>query len=152
MYKLPGVIVIAFLNFISAGWNLLVGMEEMTKGVILASWIGPSGHTHPSPQMIAGLRAAIIIFYLVIAAIDIILGVGLFKLMEWARNGTVIMTVLFAMRGVFALLSSFPLHLDLSVILLRVALLGTEIVIIGYLIKPPVRAGFKVTRTRTASA
>ena len=84
--------------------------------------------------MIAGLRAAIIIFYLVIAAIEIILGVGLFKLMEWARNGTVSMTVLFAMRGVFALLSSFPLHLNLSVILLRVGLLGTEIVIIGYLI------------------
>jgi len=87
-----------------------------------------------------GLNIFIAMIFLVIAVIDLVIGIGLLKLKNWARNITVVLSILIC---IFDLLKIFKYIYN--PILLISALLRPviAIIIIWYLTRPAVREQFK---------
>jgi uncharacterized membrane protein (DUF2068 family) len=123
----------------------------MAGGGILATMMSQQGaQGNPMAGIMAGLGAALGIVFLVIASIDIVMGVGLIKLKEWARMVTIILTGIGAAFGIFGLLAIFA-HFNLVALLFRLFVLALQVWIIMYLLKPEVKAAFQGA-ARAASA
>jgi uncharacterized membrane protein (DUF2068 family) len=101
--------------------------------------------------MLAGLGAAVGIFFLILAAIDMVLAMGLLKLKEWARIVTIVLTAIGGALGALGLLGSL-IHFSLIGTLFRVCILAIQVWIILYLLKPEVKAAFQAPQVRAASA
>lgn len=152
MNRPTGVTLIAVLCFLGAAFAALAGIGMLAGGGMLATMMHQQGtDAGPMAGIIAGVGAALGIFFLVMAAIDIVLGVGLIQLKEWARLTTVILTAIFAALGALGLLTSFA-HFVLFATLIRLCVLALQVWIIIYLLKPEVKAAFQGAQARTASA
>ena len=150
MVRPTGVTVIAILDFIGAAFSVLGGIGMMAGGGMLATLMNQQGQTNGMSGLVASLGAVMGVFLLVIAAVEIILGVGLLKLKEWARMVTVILTAIFAALGLLGLLGSF-VHFNLGAVLFKVCVLAIQILIIVYLMKPEVKAAFQGSRAMAAA-
>jgi hypothetical protein len=148
-----GVTVIAILAFLGAGLCILAGLGMMLGGGFLASIVNQQGGqgSMGAAGMLAGIGAVVGIFCLVIAAIEIVLAVGLLKLKEWARIVTIVLTGIFAALGLLGVLGSF-IHFNLSHLIIRICVLAIQAFIIIYLLKPEVKAAFQAPQARTATA
>jgi hypothetical protein len=102
-------------------------------------------------SMMAGLGAALGIFFLIIAAVDVALAIGLLNLKEWARIVTIVLTGIGAALGLLGLLAGF-IHFVLFASLFRLCVLAIQGLIIWYLLKPEVKAAFQAPQARAASA
>ncbi|HZI58863.1 MAG TPA: hypothetical protein VFF39_18920, partial [Verrucomicrobiae bacterium] len=91
MARPGGVTVIAVLCFLGGGLLLLGGIGMMAGGGILAGLMNQQGQANPMAGIIASVGAALGVFCLIFAVIEILLGVGLLKLKEWARITTVVL-------------------------------------------------------------
>src|SRR5262249_3270356 len=101
--------------------------------------------------IMAGLGAALGIFFLIIAALDIAVAIGLLNLKEWARIVTIVLTGLGAALGLLGLLGGL-IHFVLFASLFRLCILAMQGWIIMYLLKPDVKAAFQAPQARAASA
>jgi uncharacterized membrane protein (DUF2068 family) len=145
MVRPTGVTIIAILDFVGATFCVLGGIGMMAGGGILATMMNQQGQANGMSGLIASLGAVMGVFFLIIAAVEIILGVGLLKLKEWARMVTVILTAILAALGLLGLLGSFA-HFNLGAFLFKVCVLAIQIFIIVYLMKPEVKAAFQGNR------
>jgi len=119
---------------------------------MLASMMNQQGaQAGPMAGIIASFGAAVGIFFLVMAAIDVLLGIGLIKLKEWARLTTVILTAIFAALGALGLLKDLT-HFVLFSFLISAVVVALQVWIVVYLLKPEVKAAFQGPQARTASA
>ena len=150
MVRPTGVTVIAILDFIGAAFSVLGGIGMMAGGGMLATLMNQQGQANGMSGLAASLGAVMGVFLLVIAAVEIILGVGLLKLKEWARMVTVILTAIFAALGLLGLLGSF-VHFNLVAVLFKVCVLAIQILIIVYLMKPEVKAAFQGSRAMASA-
>lgn len=153
MGRPTGVTVIAVLDFLGAAVCILFGLGMMVGGGFLASFINQQGGqgSAGAAGVFAGLGAAVGIFFLIIAAVDIVLALGLLKLKEWARIVTIVLTGIGAALGLLGLLGSF-IHFNLIATLFRLCILAIQAWIIIYLLKPEVKAAFQTPQVRAASA
>ena len=152
MNRPTGVTLIAVLYFIGGGFAALAGIGMVAGGGMLATIMNQQGQSAgPLAGMMAGLGAALGIIILALGAIDIVLGVGLIKLKEWARMTVVILTAIFAALGAFGLLTTLA-HFVLFATLVRVCVLALQVWIILYLLKPEVKAAFQGPQARAVSA
>jgi hypothetical protein len=153
MGRPTGVTVIAILDFIGAAFCVLLGLGMMLGGGFLASFINQQNGqgSGPAAGMLAGLGAAVGIFFLILAAIDMVLAMGLLKLKEWARIVTIVLTAIGGALGALGLLGSL-IHFSLIGTLFRVCILAIQVWIILYLLKPEVKAAFQAPQVRAASA
>ncbi len=142
MARPGGVTVIAVLCFLGGGLLLLGGIDMMAGGGILAGLMSQQGQGNPMAGIIASVGAALGVFFLIFAVIEILLGVGLLKLKEWARITTVVLTGIGTALGLLGLLGSV-LHFNLITVLFRICVLAVQIFIILYLIKPEVKVAFQ---------
>jgi uncharacterized membrane protein (DUF2068 family) len=92
--------------------------------------------------ILAGIGVMVGIFCLIIAAVEIVLAMGLLKLKEWARIVTIVLTGIFGALGVLGLLGSF-IHFNLFATVIRICVLAIQALIIMYLLKPEVKAAFQ---------
>jgi hypothetical protein len=153
MGRPTGVTVIAILGFLLAGLCILGGLGMMLGGGFIASIINQQGGqgSAGAAGVFAGIGAAVGIFCLIVAAIDIVLALGLLKLKEWARIVTIVLTAIFGALGLLGLLGSF-IHFNLFATIIRICVLAIQAFIIVYLLKPEVKAAFQAPQARTASA
>lgn len=154
MGRPTGVTIIAILDFLGAGLCILGGLGMMLGGGFIATLINQQGGQAGAGAagILAGIGVMVGIFCLIIAAVDIILAVGLLKLKEWARIVTIVLTAIFGALGVLGLLTSF-IHFNLFATIIRVCVLAIQAFIIMYLLKPEVKAAFQQQpMARAASA
>lgn len=82
--------------------------------------------------------------FLVLAVVDLALGIGFIKLQNWARVVAIIFTgigVLFGVLGMFSLLA----HMMVLVMMFRLIVLAIEVWILVYLFQPHVKQAFGAT-------
>ncbi len=152
MNRPAGVTVIAVLCFVFGALYALGGATMMAGGGIIAKIMSEQGQAAgPLAGMIAGLGAAIGIFLLLIGIVDIVLGVGLLQVKEWARIVSIVLAGIGAALGVLGLLGGL-VHFVLFATIFRACVLAVEIWIIIYLLKPEVKAAFQGGQVRAASA
>ena len=149
MGRPTGVTVIAVLDFIGAGFCVLLGLGMMLGGGFIASMM--SQQQRAGAGILAAVGAAAGVVILICAVLAIVLGWGLLKLKEWAR----IVTIVFAAIGaVFGLLGLFTLLAHIAVIGIFWALcrLAINVWIIWYLLQPHVKAAFQGAQVRAVGA
>ena len=152
MNRPAGVTLIAVLCFLFGALWALFGIGMVAGGGIIATIMKQQGEAAgPMAGIIASLGAALGIFLLIISVVDILIGVGLIKLKEWARMTSIILAGIGAALGILGLLSGF-VHFVLLLTLIRVCVLAVEIWIVVYLLKPEVKAAFQGVQTRAVSA
>lgn len=144
MNRPTGVTVIAILDFLGAGLCILGGLGMMLGGGFIATLINQQGGQAGAGAagILAGIGVMVGVFCLIIAAVEIILAVGLLKLKEWARIVTIVLTAIFGALGLLGLLGSF-IHFSLFATVIRICVLAIQAFIIMYLLKPEVKAAFQ---------
>jgi hypothetical protein len=153
MARPTGVTVIAVLFFLGAAFCLLGGIVMIAGGGFMATLINQQGGQGSSGAagLFAGLGVVMGVVFLIGAAIEILLGIGLIKLKGWARMATIILTAAFAVLYLFGLLSSLA-HFVLLNFVVTLAILAIQCLIIWYLLTPEVKAAFQAPQIRAASA
>jgi len=152
MVRPTGVVVIAILDFLGAGFCILMVVAMMLGGGFLASFINQGGQGNAEAAgILAGVGVMMGVFCLIAAAIDVVLAVGLLKLKEWARIVTIILTGIFGALVLLGLLSGF-VHFHLVATVIRICVLAIQAFVIMYLLKPEVKAAFQAPQARAATA
>ena len=150
MGRPTGVTIIAVLDFIGAGFCVLAGLAMMLGGGFMATMMGQQDGG-AGAGFLGAIGAAAGVFFLVCAAVAVLLGWGLLKLKEWARIVTIVFAAIgavFALIGMFAVLGHFA-AVGIFFGLIRLAING---LILWYLLQPHVKAAFQGVQARAAGA
>jgi hypothetical protein len=140
MERPTGVTVIAVLAFIGAFCLFFAAFGMFLGGAILSSLAN-----RPGLGMIAGMGGAIVgVVFLGVAAVYLVLGIGLWKLQNWARIVTVILVGLGLLFNAFSLLRSV-LHLHVILFFMQAVVTAIDVWVVVYLLTPNVRQAFKGT-------
>lgn len=153
MNKPAGVIVIAILYFIVAAGCLLGGLLFIAGGGFMATMMSQSGQASASPLagMMAGLGAIAGIIFLAFGVIDLLVGIGLLKLKNWARIVAIVFSAIGAAFQILGILGSIS-HFNVAAMVFPVIFLAIYALIIWYLLKPEVKAAFQGAQVRAAGA
>jgi hypothetical protein len=149
MARPGGVTFLAILEFIGAGICVLLGLLTIAgAGLIHSLTVQNQGaQAGGMASLFAVLGGALSIFFFVLAAIAILLGIGLWTLKNWAR----IIVIIFAAIGILMNLSQL-LHFTQAIIPGLVIGLAIDGLIIWYMLKPNVAAAFAEGQARSAGA
>jgi len=141
MNRPTGVTVIAVLAFVGTAFLVIFGILAFLGGAFIGAMIGSGVQAQGSGAAGAGLGAfigAIIgVIFLVMAAVYLICGIGLWKLKEWGRMLTIVITAIGMVLALFNLLHFHPI--TMFFILVRLGIGG---LIIWYLSQPQIKAAF----------
>ncbi|HKV05265.1 MAG TPA: hypothetical protein VJO53_09190 [Candidatus Acidoferrales bacterium] len=136
MERPTGVTILGVLLFIGAGLLALAALMMLLGGAMMSSM-----SARPHFGMMAGIGAAILgVVCLGIAALYVVLGVGLWMLQNWARVLTIVFAILGAIVSVMGLFGHMQLHPVLF--FWRVIVVVIDVWIVVYLLKPHVRLAF----------
>ncbi len=135
-----GVALIALYHFLSALVLLLFAVSLVVGGTVLGAMFA-AGHSSPLAGMglLVGMVGAI--FFLFYAAIAAVAGYGLWTLREWGRVLSIALAVLslvFSLPGLLMM----GLHLNLFFGTYRLVRIAISILVIWYLMQPPIKAAF----------
>jgi hypothetical protein len=104
------------------------------------AWHSPEG-----PEAHFLRRGAVVgAIFLVLALLELAIGIGFIKLQNWARVVAIVFTgigVLFGVLGMFSLLA----HVMVFALMIRFIVLALQIWILVYLFKPHVKQAFGAT-------
>jgi hypothetical protein len=142
MQRPTGVTVISVLNFIGAAFYVLGALGIFIGGAFFANM------TRSSPQggagmtaMIAGMGAVLGVVLLIGAGLCLLVGIGLWKLANWARILEIVLLALGVCFGLFGLFGAF-MNFHAGQLIWQVIILAIQIWIIVYLFKPHVKQAF----------
>jgi hypothetical protein len=150
MGRPTGVTILAILCFIGAGLCLLGGLAFLLGGGALATMMNQQGGNAGAAGMLAGLGAFAGVCIIIVGGIYALVGFGLWKLKEWARIVTIILTAIGAVLNLPGLLATLT-HFNLGALIWTLFWLAIDVWIIMYLLKPHVKAAFQGA-ARAASA
>jgi hypothetical protein len=137
MERPAGVTVIAVLGFVGAFFLFFAALGMLLGGAILSSLAN-----RPGLGMVAGIGGAIVgVVFVTIGALYLILGIGLWKLQNWARIVTLILVALGLIFNVLGLLRSI-LHLHVFVFFIQAVVIAIDVWIVVYLSKSDVKQAF----------
>jgi hypothetical protein len=140
MERPDGVTVLGVLAYIGAGLSVLAALGMLLGGAIIANMAA-----RPGMGMIAGVGGvALGIFFLVIAALYAVIGTGMFKLHNWARILVIILSFLGAALNALSLLGAL-FHFRPLAVLWSLVVIGVNVWIAMYLLKPHVKQAFGAT-------
>lgn len=136
MKRPTGVTVLAVLSFLSAAFLVVAALSiaAVSKGGLgtaatstsgIMAWLGPAAET----------------IVLVFAVIYIAIGIGLLRLMNWARLLLMILLVLGAIAAVVGIISSFS-PLRATPLVGQIIGLAFNMLILMYLLDPQVKQAF----------
>ena len=141
MERPTGVTILAVLYFIFAAFLGLCGILFIVGGSML-SGLAHGGGLGSALFAMGGVVVGGI--FLVLAMLDLAIGIGFIKLQNWARILAIILIgigVLFGLLSVLGLLA----HFMVIVLMFRLIVLAIEIWILIYLFKPHVKQAFGAT-------
>jgi Predicted membrane protein (DUF2127) len=140
MQRPTGVTILAVLAFVGAGLLVLFALAALMGGALLSNMSG-----YPRFGMVAGAMVAV--FLIGFAALEAGIGIGLWKLQNWARVLTIVLTGLGLLASVARLVSPFAyLHFFFFAFLVRrLIVTAIQIWILVYLFKPHVKQAFGAT-------
>lgn len=148
-----GVTILAILDFLSGLGCILGGIMMIAGGGLAASFMSQAQAqgSASGAGFMAGLGALAGVFFLVCAAVYILLGIGLWKLKNWARMITVALLAIGAVFQVIGLVVVF-MHFNIVALVFDAVILAVEVLILWYLLTANVRAAFTGSQARAASA
>ena len=149
MNKPAGVIVIAILYFIGTAICLLGGLLFIAGGGFLATLT--QTQQQGGAGIFAALGAAAGVLFLIIGAVEALVGWGLLKLKNWARIVAIVFSALGALSQLLGLLRSFS-NFNIVSVAITLIVLAVHCWIVWYLLTPPVKAAFAGVQARAVSA
>ena len=141
MERPTGVTIIAVLYFIGTAILGLFGLLFIVGGSMLSGLAQSGG---PGSAIFAAGGALVGAVFLVLALLELVIGIGFIKLQNWARVVAIVLTgiaVLFGVLGLFSLLA----HVMVFALMIRLITLAIQIWILVYLFKPHVKQAFGAT-------
>jgi hypothetical protein len=142
MQRPTGVTILAVLAFIAGGFLILMALLSLLGGALVSS-LGSS-----RMGMLAGVGAAVVaIFLLIFALVEVVIGVGLLKLQNWARIVTIVLVGLSLLGSLGSILSPFAhIHVFFFLFLIRrLVFAAIDVWILWYLFQPNVKQAFGTT-------
>lgn len=141
MQRPTGVTIIAVLAFLGAGCLLLLALLSLVGGALFSSLASSR------LGALAGIGAAVLaVFLLICAVVDVVVGVGLLKLQNWARIVTIVLIGIGLLGSVLSIFSPFHMHVFFVVFLIRRLVLAAIYAwILWYLFQPNVKQAFGTT-------
>jgi hypothetical protein len=141
MERPTGVTIIAVLYFLGTAFLGLCGLLFIVGGSMLSGLAKSGG---PGSAILAAGGAVVGAIFLVLALIELAIGIGFIKLQNWARVVAIIFTGIAVLLGILGLFSLL-LHLMVFALIIRLAVLVLQIWILIYLFKPHVKQAFGAT-------
>jgi hypothetical protein len=141
MERPTGVTILAVLYFIGTAFLAICGLLFIVGGSMLSSLAKAGG---PGSALFAAGGAVVGAFFLVLALLELAIGIGFIKLQNWARVVAIVFTgiaVLFGALGMFSMLA----HVMVFALTIRLITLAIQIWILVYLFKPHVKQAFGAT-------
>jgi hypothetical protein len=141
MERPTGVTILAVLYFIGTAFLGLCGILFIVGGSMLSGLAQSGG---PGSAILAAGGAVVGAIFLVLALLELAIGIGFIKLQNWARVVAIVFTgiaVLFGVLGMFSLLA----HVMVFALMIRFIVLALQIWILAYLFKPHVKQAFGAT-------
>jgi hypothetical protein len=141
MDRPTGVTILAVLEFLFAGLCILIGLLLMVGFGLLGGAVGQAGEDGSGMALLMGLGAVAGVVFLVVALIPLIIGIGLWKLKNWAR----ILVIVFSILGVLSNLAGAVIPLTTGEPVSAVSSiigLGVNGLIIWYMFQPHVKEAF----------
>ena len=141
MERPTGVTILAVLYFIGTAFLGLCGILFIVGGSMLSGLAQSGG---PGSALLAAGGALVGAIFLVLALLELAIGIGFIKLQNWARVVAIVFTgigVLFGVLGMFSLLA----HVMVFALMIRFIVLALQIWILVYLFKPHVKQAFGAT-------
>ncbi|HUA01735.1 MAG TPA: hypothetical protein VMB02_15475 [Candidatus Aquilonibacter sp.] len=141
MQRPTGVTVLAVLAFCGAGLMVIFALISLLGGAVVST-LAPS-----RMGSIAGVGVAVLgVFLLIVAAVNVVIGVGLLKLKNWARILTIIFCALALLSAVLSILNPFHIHVFFLFFLIRRLVFAAIYAwILWYLFQPNVKQAFGAT-------
>ena len=141
MERPTGVTILAVLYFLGTALLGLFGLLFIVGGSMLSGLAHAGG---PGSALLLMGGAVVGAIFIVLALVELALGIGFIKLQNWARVVAIIFTgigVLFGVLGMFSLLA----HMMVLVMMFRLIVLAIEVWILVYLFQPHVKQAFGAT-------
>jgi hypothetical protein len=140
MQRPDGVTILAVLAFIGAGLCAVAALMMLLGGAMLANMA-----MRPGMGMLAGIGGAILgVFFLGIAALYGVIGFGMLKLQNWARILVIVLSFIGAFFNAIGILTAM-IHFHPALMLWRLIMIGINVWIAMYLLKPHVKQAFGAT-------
>ncbi|HXX43395.1 MAG TPA: hypothetical protein VEJ38_01610 [Candidatus Acidoferrales bacterium] len=137
MQRPTGVTIISVLAFIGAACLLFAGLGMFLGGAILSSMAG-----RPGMGLVAGIGGAVVgVIFLGLAVLDLVLGIGLWKLQNWARILAIVLLIVGAICYAVGLVGSL-LHFHLFQLFFQMIFIAIDVWIAVYLSKASVKQAF----------
>jgi hypothetical protein len=140
MERPTGVTILAVLEFLGAGLFALIGLLLLVGFGLLGGAAGQAGESG-GMAFLMGLGAVAGVLFLVLALIPLVVGIGLWKLKNWAR----ILVIVFSILGVLSNLAGavVPLMVGEPVSAVSSIIgLGVNGLILWYMFQPHVKEAF----------
>ncbi len=144
MERPTGVTILAILNFLGAGLYALLAVLFFLIGAGGAASGMMSEMGGGAAAFLLGLGAAVGVILLIFAAIGLAIGIGLWKLRNWARIVTIVLVGLSLLLGVIGLLGSL-ISFELGSLIFQAIFVALYAWIIWYLFQPHVKQAFGVS-------
>jgi hypothetical protein len=143
MQRPGGITFLAVLCFLGALVCVLAALVFFLGFGLAGAGVKAAGAGTGGMAALMGLGAAGGVLFLIFGAIDVVVGVGLWKLCNWARILTIILTALALLMAGIGLLTSL-LHFNLFVLVFQLIFVGIYILILWYMFQPHVKKAFGV--------
>jgi hypothetical protein len=144
MQRPTGITILAVLAFIGAGLLALAGLALFAGGAMMSHMAA-----YPQLAIVAGIGGALVaVICLAFAALELVIGIGLWKLQNWARVLTIILTCLAVLSSCFTLLFALTHMYGIfffGLFFRRLILAAIQVWIVIYLLKPHVKQAFGAT-------
>ncbi len=142
MQRPTGVTILAVLDFLAAGACLLLAVAfGLGFGLLGSIAGGGEGGSDAGMAVLMGLGALAGVVFVVAALISLVVGVGLWKLKNWAR----ILTIVFSILGVLSNLAGAVIPMmtgePVSAVSSLIGL-GVNVLILWYMFQPDVKQAF----------
>ncbi len=141
MERPTGVTILAILNFLGAGLYALLAVLFFLIGAGGAASGMASEMEGGAAAFLLGLGAAVGVILLIFAAIGLAIGIGMWKLRNWARIVTIVLVGLSLLLGVIGLLGSL-ISFELGSLIFQAIFVALYAWIIWYLFQPHVKDAF----------
>jgi len=144
MERPTGVTVLAVLLMIFAAFAAIAGLALLVLGLGGGAALQMRGASTGMSTMMAGMGALGGVFLLALAAVYVVLGVGLLKLLNWARVVTLVLVGLGLLFAAIGLLTAV-IHFRVALLLWQLIVVAIDASIVWYLLRPDVKQAFGTT-------
>jgi len=140
MQRPTGVTILAVLDFIGAGIEILIAIGLFFSASFLSSLANTPGNSMLA-KLIGAIGAAAGVVFLLFAALAFALGYGFWKLQNWARIIQIVFLIIGLAFGLLGLVQVFRAFTGTALVSQLISL-GIEAWILWYLFQPHVKQAF----------